>query len=72
MSGQSRERRQKVRRRLTRQADRQRGCVYALPLAELAEQVIGVPAEVTPAAPTGAQNEPGCTTFCADAGAGGG
>jgi hypothetical protein len=44
-------------------AERQRGCVYGLPLAEWSEQIIGVPAEVTPVAPTGEQNAPGCTMF---------
>jgi hypothetical protein len=36
--------------------------VYGLPLAEWSEQIIGVPALVTPVAPTGEQNEPACAT----------
>jgi hypothetical protein len=42
--------------------------VYGLPLAEWSEQIIGVPEVVTPEAPSGEQNEPGCTPCCTEGG----
>jgi len=40
--------------------------VYGLPVAEWSEQIIGVPALVTPEAPSGEQNDPAWTPCCTD------